>query len=429
MNLQIFVTFKKTIKSPKAIAKTKSVVKRWPLTLPAAGLIVGGLIVLGIFYFQQDNPTLRPSDSRIVYLFEDGQRQTLNTKAESVGELVDNLDLNLSENDLVEPALDTPIVEDNFRINVYRARPVTIIDGDNRLVTLTARKSARMVASEAGLKVKSEDLATFEQGSLKDNVIGERIVVARATPILLNLYGVNVPSHTRAVTVGGLMQEKRINLSKGESITPSPETKITSGMQIFVLREGAKVEIVEEEIPMPEKFVNDPTLSLGATAVRQNGSPGLKAVTYLVSEVDGNKERKLIGEVVIDQPVAQITARGSTVNVATDKAAVMSAAGVAKSDHGFANYIISHENALWCPTRWQGQSHCPDSYAEKFPGSESAGVGYGLCQSTPANKMSSAGNDWRTNPVTQMKWCHGYALERYGSWAAAYNFKRDKGWW
>jgi hypothetical protein len=35
--------------------------------------------------------------------------------------------------------------------------------------------------------------------------------------------------------------------------------------------------------------------------------------------------------------------------------------------------------------------------------------------------MASAGADWATNPVTQLKWCNGYAVGRYGSWGAAYN--------
>ena len=54
---------------------------------------------------------------------------------------------------------------------------------------------------------------------------------------------------------------------------------------------------------------------------------------------------------------------------------------------------------------------------------------YGLCQALPATKMASAGADWRDNPVTQLKWCHGYAIGRYGTWRAAYNFWLANHWW
>ncbi|MFF2507052.1 transglycosylase SLT domain-containing protein [Streptomyces sp. NPDC058067] len=40
---------------------------------------------------------------------------------------------------------------------------------------------------------------------------------------------------------------------------------------------------------------------------------------------------------------------------------------------------------------------------------------YGLVQALPANKMASAGGDWKTNPETQIKWGLTYMNERYGS--------------
>jgi len=99
----------------------------------------------------------------------------------------------------------------------------------------------------------------------------------------------------------------------------------------------------------------------------------------------------------------------------------MRAAGIADSDFPYVYFIINHENALWCPTRYQGTSGCPAYYVEKFPGAEtSTSTGYGLCQATPGSKMASAGDDWRTNPVTQLRWCSGYAQSRYGGWEAAY---------
>lgn len=54
---------------------------------------------------------------------------------------------------------------------------------------------------------------------------------------------------------------------------------------------------------------------------------------------------------------------------------------------------------------------------------------YGICQSLPAGKMASAGDDWQSNPVTQMKWCESYMLSRYGTWANAWNFWQNNNWW
>lgn len=40
---------------------------------------------------------------------------------------------------------------------------------------------------------------------------------------------------------------------------------------------------------------------------------------------------------------------------------------------------------------------------------------HGIAQSFPATKMESVGLDWRTNPVTQIRWGLNYIDKRYGS--------------
>ena len=88
-------------------------------------------------------------------------------------------------------------------------------------------------------------------------------------------------------------------------------------------------------------------------------------------------------------------------------------AGIAESDYIYVDYIIGHEGGWGGTTKWNR-----------------AGSGaYGICQALPASKMASAGADYMTNPVTQLKWCSGYAVGRYGSWYGAYTAWIAKGWW
>jgi len=47
---------------------------------------------------------------------------------------------------------------------------------------------------------------------------------------------------------------------------------------------------------------------------------------------------------------------------------------------------------------------------------------YGIPQSLPASKMASVGSDYRTNPVTQIKWGLGYIKSSYGSPCNALDF-------
>ena len=54
---------------------------------------------------------------------------------------------------------------------------------------------------------------------------------------------------------------------------------------------------------------------------------------------------------------------------------------------------------------------------------------YGLGQALPGYKMASAGPDWQTNPVTQIKWVLGYMDGRYGSPCGAQSFWESHGWY
>lgn len=114
--------------------------------------------------------------------------------------------------------------------------------------------------------------------------------------------------------------------------------------------------------------------------------------------------------------------------VPTTKEEIMEAAGIAQSDWAAVDFIISRESG-WCAMKWENElGACPTENSHKYA-EDNAGRGYGLCQSTPANKMASAGDDWRTNPVTQLKWCNSHAVGSHGSWWKAQGHWVAKRWW
>lgn len=376
---------------------------RHPFAVPLITIVVlsvvslFGLVMLG-------GTTIGAGDSHVVQLSIEGKKQTVPTRAATVQEFLDRAEITINQGDVVEPARDTQILDDNFRVNVYRARPVTIFDGSTRVQALSAAKAPRTVAEQAGMTVYPEDDLKQEVSSdaLKDHVIGEKIVVDRATPVNLSLYGGPNVVRTHVTTVGQLLQEKGVVLGSGDSVEPSANTPITANMSVFVTRTGIQVVTVEEAIPAPIEYVEDQSLSFGATAVRQAGAPGKKSVTYELNLQNGKEiSRKLIQEVRISEPVKQIVARGKAFDISKDKAAVMAAAGISPNDYPYVDYIVSHESG-WRVNATNGRT-------------------WGLCQALPGSKMASAGADWETNPVTQLRWCSSYAAGK-GGWAAAYNY-------
>lgn len=75
--------------------------------------------------------------------------------------------------------------------------------------------------------------------------------------------------------------------------------------------------------------------------------------------------------------------------------------------------IIDWENVVWDPTIDYGFGHGNVYEA------------YGLPQANPGTKMASAGSDYATNPITQLKWMYNYSVQRYGSLCGAFAHRRD----
>lgn len=88
-------------------------------------------------------------------------------------------------------------------------------------------------------------------------------------------------------------------------------------------------------------------------------------------------------------------------------------------------------NADW---GWADEWDCLDSLwtAEsgwnEYDRNPSSGA-YGIPQALPGRKMASAGDDWETNPATQITWGLGYIGGRYGSPCAAYAHFRSHRWY
>jgi transglycosylase-like protein with SLT domain len=65
---------------------------------------------------------------------------------------------------------------------------------------------------------------------------------------------------------------------------------------------------------------------------------------------------------------------------------------------------------------WQHESDWDPSAENPTSGA------YGIAQALPAGKMASAGHDWKSNPITQVRWGLDYIEGRYGSACNAWSF-------
>lgn len=85
---------------------------------------------------------------------------------------------------------------------------------------------------------------------------------------------------------------------------------------------------------------------------------------------------------------------------------------------GWSSTEFSCLDQLWVSeSDWNARATNPSSGA------------YGIPQSLPAEKMASAGADWRTNPATQIEWGLTYIRDSYGTPCSAWSFKQSNNWY
>ena len=296
------------------------------------------------------------------------------------------------------------------------ARFVTFYDGGERLTVKTDAPTVEEALKRADILINTGDI--IEPGlEAEINADNFFINIYRAHPVVVKDGVVEKYLMTASYDYQTIMTEAGVTVYDGDEIKMVPnENFLESGVAnvYTITRNGGRTVTVEEEIPFTEETVRDANLEKGKTEVRQLGEVGTKRVNYNVLYVDNQEvSREVISEEIVRQPVARVTAVGAKASIRPDQATCaewVRAAGVSEADVAAAVDLIYHE------------SGCRVDASNAYSGA------YGIPQALPGSKMASAGADWETNPVTQIRWMAGY-VSRYGGWQGAVNFWYTHGWY
>ena len=163
-----------------------------PYAVPLITFGVLTLIIASVYLVaRQTNQLPKQTDAKIVIISHDNIKQVVPVKQATVGDLLNKLNITLNQGDVVEPALTTKINQDQFKINIYRAVPVQVVDGDTKISTFSAATTPRAIAQQTGQNVYPEDwiIRVPVQDFVKSGAIGEQLIIDRATPVNVDLYG------------------------------------------------------------------------------------------------------------------------------------------------------------------------------------------------------------------------------------------------
>lgn len=287
---------------------------------PRTIAVLGGILVFALLINQYANnglsfglATARAGHGNLVSVYVDGEKHIVSTKASTVASALRDFNVTLQKGDVVEPALNAPIDQQSYNINVYRAVPTLIVDNGKTTKILTGYQSPRQIASAAGLTIFPEDKISLNKITdfATDDLIGNKVVITRAKPVQIVLAGQVYNFRTQASTVKALLSERKIEVAPEDLLSTPLAERVDPGLRVVINKISQDIVAVNQSVPADVQVTYDDNLALGTEQVKQAGSDGLQQLTYLVKYKDkAETDRSLLATKTLKPAQAKILVRG-----------------------------------------------------------------------------------------------------------------------
>lgn len=297
---------------------------------------------------------------------------------------------------------------------------VTFYDNGSKLTVKTDATTVEDAIKRANIIINDGDIVEPKLDSVID-MDNYFINIYRAHPVVVRDGAVDKYIMTASYDLKTIAAEAGITIYDGDEIKSLPNTSFleAGATNVYeITRNGGRTITVEEEIPFTERTEETYDLEPGTREVKQLGEVGAKRINYNVLYIDGKEvSREVVSEEIIRHPVERIVRVGvkkPTPSIRPEAATCTEwarQAGVSEADIAAAIDLIYRESGC------------------RVNATNASSGAYGIPQALPGSKMATAGADWETNPVTQIRWMIGYVTGRYGGWQQALNFWYAHGWY
>lgn len=264
-------------------------------------LVIAFVVVFGSTTHAQDK------ERHLMTVYDRGVTRVFLSDKPTIKQALEAENIELDARDTVEPSADQELIAASYKVNIYRARPVVVVDAGVRIKTVSPYQTAEQIAKDVGITIYDEDVTSLTP--LTDFVndgAGLQLAIKRAKTITLDLYGKKSQVRTHSTTVGEMLIEKKITPGPKGRTSVSSETLISQGMEVRVWREGVQTLSIDEEIPMSSQIVYDLDRPIGYRAVQTKGVPGIRSITYQLEIKDGVEiSRVEIANLVTRNPTGQ----------------------------------------------------------------------------------------------------------------------------
>ncbi len=244
-----------------------------------------------------------------VTLVIDGNHRVVSTYADSVGALLNEYDVQLSEHDVVTPDLSAAL-PDGAEVDVAFARLVTVdLDGRTRQVWTTASTVGQFVAQ---LRQRAFGAVADAPGSQVLPRTGGFVSVRLADTLVIRHGTWRTTIVTAAPTVGVALRQAHVHLTKNDAVSLPLSTPLDHRLAVTVTQ--VRLQDHRRRVALPFRTITRPddTLIRGQTAMVRSGRKGVAWADVQVIIRDGQvvqRTRTVLR--VLRRPVARIVRVGT----------------------------------------------------------------------------------------------------------------------
>lgn len=266
--------------------------------------VVAGLLVI-IFSTWLILDTMK---SEVVFA-ADGEVQTIKTDSDTVGELLDDLGIDVGKYDELSHGENEAIV-DGMEIRFKKANHILLTIDDKT-------KEYQTTAITVGQFLEEEDLDFSRYDDISHSNIeiltnDTEIVVHKAFPVILNNGGKEEKIWATEGTVEDVLEKQEIEYNESDRIEPGLDEEVEEDMEISVTYIKKETQEVEEKIPYETIEKNDSSMPKGEAEVKTEGQEGKVLKTYEITYENGEEvSRDVIGKDILKESKNKVVMVGT----------------------------------------------------------------------------------------------------------------------
>ena len=238
---------------------------------------IGVIVTAAVAYVM-----LQPEPIKVI---DDGVVIEHETRADSVLEVLEELNITLDETDYVTPALSEDVPEDRL-IRIERSHEVSLQIGYGQTeVIQTRERTVEDVLLRYGVTVRDGDTVYPSVRTAVTNGMTIRYQPVVAVNLIVGQDASTI--YTMATDVAQLLREANVDVTERDTVLPDASTPIRDGLTITVNTNRDVVQYESQLIPYDMVEEEDDTLEEGVKQTVQVGVPGLERTRYALTVENG----------------------------------------------------------------------------------------------------------------------------------------------